>query len=171
MGILGMDCLRHYCIQLDFATQKVRFLDPDHVSKDNLGEAFPLTISLCAFVHDTLMGIKADSLIDTGCNFDGDLTPKLFKQWTNQVGTGPSALPPAAHFPNGMFGGQMYTNLYVYGGGGGNSIGLSFLARHLVTLNFPRRVMYLQCRNIGPLSETNDFFTGFYTNKFEFEKN
>jgi hypothetical protein len=29
MGILGMDCLRHYCIQLDFAAGKMRFLDPE----------------------------------------------------------------------------------------------------------------------------------------------
>lgn len=30
-GILGMDCLNHYCIQLDFAAGKMRFLNPDQV--------------------------------------------------------------------------------------------------------------------------------------------
>src|SRR5260221_11812647 len=42
MGVIGMDCLRHYCIQLDFATGKVRFLDPDQLRTDELGKAFPL---------------------------------------------------------------------------------------------------------------------------------
>jgi hypothetical protein len=44
-GILGMDCLRHYCIQLDFAASKLRFLDPDHLKTEELGQALPITIS------------------------------------------------------------------------------------------------------------------------------
>jgi hypothetical protein len=45
MGILGMDCLRHYCIQLDFEARKMRFLDDDHLDVSTLGKAFPLTFS------------------------------------------------------------------------------------------------------------------------------
>ena len=37
-GILGMDCLQHYCIQLDFSDNKIRFLNPDHVDTQNLGK-------------------------------------------------------------------------------------------------------------------------------------
>jgi len=33
-GILGVDCLRHYCIQLDFAARKMRFLDPETLSEE-----------------------------------------------------------------------------------------------------------------------------------------
>src|SRR2546430_314990 len=44
-GILGMDCLQHYCIQLDFAAGKLRFLDPEHLKTEDLGQAFPITIS------------------------------------------------------------------------------------------------------------------------------
>jgi hypothetical protein len=43
MGILGMDCLCHYCIQLDFETGTLRFLDPDRLDTKSLGDAFPLT--------------------------------------------------------------------------------------------------------------------------------
>src|SRR2546425_1499457 len=43
-GILGMDCLRHYCVHLDFESGKMRFLDPDHLGRGNLGKAFPLRI-------------------------------------------------------------------------------------------------------------------------------
>jgi hypothetical protein len=42
MGILGMDCLRHYCIQLDFEAGTMRFLKPDQKPAVDLGKAFPL---------------------------------------------------------------------------------------------------------------------------------
>jgi len=79
-GILGMDCLRHYCVQLDFADRKIRFLDPDGVKNEELGNAFPLTISSNrVFVDANLLGVKgANSLIDSGDNSDGALAPKLF---------------------------------------------------------------------------------------------
>ncbi|TMP97794.1 MAG: hypothetical protein E6L09_12645 [Verrucomicrobia bacterium] len=34
-----------------------------------------------------------------------------------------------------------------------NLIGLQFLARHLVTLNFPKRMMYLKRTSVGPLTD------------------
>ena len=41
-GVLGMDCLEHYCIQLDFQAGKIRFLDPERVGAAELGAPFPL---------------------------------------------------------------------------------------------------------------------------------
>jgi hypothetical protein len=34
MGILGWDVLQQYCIQLDFASHRMRFLDPDTPAKE-----------------------------------------------------------------------------------------------------------------------------------------
>ncbi len=56
-GVLGMDCLRHYCIQLDFTARKMRFLDPDHLQTDGLGKAFPMAnfsgeVSTCTNFSD-----------------------------------------------------------------------------------------------------------------------
>jgi hypothetical protein len=65
-------------------------------------------------------------------------------------------------FPNGRFGGESYTNLYLSGNGSYNLLRLSFLARHRVTLNFPKRVMYLQKRSVGSLAEGDGFFDDFY---------
>ena len=45
MGMLTIDCLRQYCIQLDFAAGKMRFLDPAHLEVGELGKAFPITVS------------------------------------------------------------------------------------------------------------------------------
>lgn len=44
-GILGMDSLRHYCLQLDFEARKLRFLDAGHLDTTSLGKAFPLTLA------------------------------------------------------------------------------------------------------------------------------
>jgi hypothetical protein len=52
MGMLGIDCLKHYCLQLDFAAGKMRFLEPEHVNALQLGTAFPITwIEGRPFVH------------------------------------------------------------------------------------------------------------------------
>src|SRR6266571_1082903 len=58
-GILGMDCLRHYCVHLDFESGKMRFLDPDHLGRGNLGKAFPLRILFgSVFTPENLVGVK-----------------------------------------------------------------------------------------------------------------
>jgi hypothetical protein len=78
-GILGMDCLRHYCLQLDFVNQELRFLDPDHPGSENLGRGFPLTISGAGVtVRETLAGHDAGSGIDSAEYDDGALNPVLF---------------------------------------------------------------------------------------------
>jgi hypothetical protein len=162
-GILGMDCLGHYCLQLDFSENKIRFLDGTRLSGQELGTAFPITpIRGCFFVNYNLAGVKQyGSLIDTGCNLDGVLVPDLFQQWTNprQTATGVSA--GEAHYPDGIFGGVAYTNLYL-GTGEQTLIGLHFLGRNLVTLNFPGRTLYLQQRSAGPLPGDDGYFSRFY---------
>ena len=156
-----MDCLRHYCVQLDFADRKIRFVDPDGMKNEELGNAFPLTISSNrVFVDANLLGVKgASSLIDAGDNTDGALAPKLFQQaleeqgLTNQVKRSTHTGSRKALFPSGVFGGETYPDLKLWESSGGNTIGLRFLARHLVTLNFPKRIMYLKRTNVGPLAD------------------
>jgi hypothetical protein len=164
-GILGIDFLRHYCIQMDFEAGTMRFLDPDHLGNKDLGKAFPISFDSStghAFVNENFLAAKhGQSVIDTGCNFDGVLTPKLFQQWTNNLQSASTA-PTGAVFPNGLLGGESYTNLYLRGDGGNNLIGLSFLARNLVTLNFPKRTMYLRQKSVGSLAEGSGFFDEFY---------
>ena len=73
-GILGMDTLKHYCIQLDFKKSKLRFLDDAQADKADWGRPFPLTDmgDGCFIINENLAGIKGTgSLIDTGCDNDG----------------------------------------------------------------------------------------------------
>jgi hypothetical protein len=155
MGLLGMDVLEHYCIQLDFAAGKMRFLDGEHADKQAWGKAFPIVAvnpgDTRPGVGENLFGAHGPhSLLDSGfVGADGWLMPKYFQQWTNH------AVLPAkgdARSPSGVFGGEKYPllslqvlNVEVDG------IGLGFLARHLVTLDFPRQTVYLKRQSIGPL--------------------
>jgi hypothetical protein len=168
MGILGMDCLKHYCLQLDFEADTIRFLKPGELNTNELGKAFPLDIDEGGGVS-----IRADYLgmtnfsigLDTGDFSDGALSaslsrrelkrqkPVLTNHWAAFNGAPYTCLPEA------QFAGQIYSNLVWHtcpltmSLAKTSNIGLRFLARHLVTLNFPGRTMYLQRRSAGPLPD------------------
>ncbi len=166
-GILGMDCLKHYCIQLDFEAGKLRFLDPDHLDIEKLGKAFPITfprggrpfIHHCSLAGGASANPKMDSdrasgwsktrelpvtyaLIDTGCSYDG----RVEKGALQGHDSGNVLLQ------NCTWDGEPYTNLRVQVAEHANLLGLRFLARHLVTLDFLHRKLYLKRTSIGPLA-------------------
>ena len=146
MGIVGFDCLKNYCIQLDFNAGKIRFLDSSHLDTKELGKAFQMTFaspdSRPFICHLGLAGgTSTNCQIDTGCNFDG---------WVEK-----SALE-GHHLPECNWHGQTYTNLNVAVGDNANVLGLTFLARHLVTLDFPNKMLYLKQTSVGPLRIENN---------------
>jgi hypothetical protein len=156
VGILGMDILKNYCLQLDFAAGKIHFLDDEHADKTTWGRAYPI-VPLNAHdarpaVAENLLGVPGPhSLIDSGCNFDGWLMPPWYQQWTNQALL---PTPGLAHSPDGRFDGQKY--LFVdlpQKDVESDGLGLRFLARHLVTLDFPKQTLYLQRQSLDPLPE------------------
>jgi hypothetical protein len=162
MGILGIDVLKHYCIQLDFAKRSVCFLDDESVDKSDWGQPFHLTDfgNGCLFIDENLLGEKGSgSLIDTGYGGDGWLNPELFQQWT-----GPTALLAMAngkftYFPNGVLAGEVYHALDLKElvltmkdpSNQMNGIGLHVLSQNLVTLDFPKKTMYLKRTGSWPL--------------------
>jgi hypothetical protein len=164
MGFLGMDVLQYYCVQLDFAAGKMRFLDSRHADKVNWGTPFPLTDigDGCLAISENLAGVKGlGSVIDTGCDCSGWLRPEIMRQWTNQAASG-NIRPP-----NGILGGEMYHDLdlrqldakslttndthTVF-----NGIGLHLLSENLVTLDFPNHVMYLKRTSKWALADKQD---------------
>jgi hypothetical protein len=118
------------------------------------------TGSGCFCIGENLVGGEGPgSLIDTGCLDDGWLTPTLFPQWTNQAMLSPNG---QARAPKGVLGGESYLGIQLHeldfklqDSGDShmklNGIGLPFLSRHLVTLDFPRHTMYLKRTSVGPL--------------------
>jgi predicted aspartyl protease len=172
-GMLGMDCLRHYCIQLDFEAGKMRFLDAHHLNAAELGKPFRLTFrGNRPFIHhtDLLEATNTNPLIDTGFNSDGVVEKGAIKGHNSgtflrrvrnflveriaiafgrllEVGT--VRLP--VRFPKCVWDGETYTDIKVGVGEHADLIGLRFLARHLVTMDFPNRTLYLKKTSTGPL--------------------
>jgi hypothetical protein len=152
-GILGLDCLRHYCVQLDFANHTIRFLDPERATGPELGRAFPLyTLVNSVFIEGDFLGAgPALYQVDTGCTVDAVMKPALFREawqrqrpdWAREFRSGEGRPVVEAGFPHGNFNGETYDKLVV-DAANHNFLGLRFLARHLVTLNFPKRTMYLR---------------------------
>lgn len=161
-GILGMDCLAHYRIQLDFVAGKMRLLDPDQVNPAELGKAFPLALTgespnkrlssrFLSIRHTGLFGgSNTNLMIDTGCNNDGAVENGVIKG---------HYLTRFVHFfvrfrdlrvTKCVWDDQNYTKLRI--GTGWNVLGLRFLARHLVTFDFPESKMYLKKTSTSPLS-------------------
>ena len=160
-GMIGMDILAHYCVQFDFAANQVRFLDDRHADTRSWGKRYPLTDvgDGCFAISENLTGAAGPAtLIDAGCTYDGWLVPDMFCQWTNRTA------PPfhsEVRFPDAVLGGSVYTNVNLQGlqpnlfSSGDphlklNGIGLSFLSRNLVTLDFPHKAMYIKPVSIGP---------------------
>jgi hypothetical protein len=156
VGLLGYDTLRHYCLQLDFAAGKMRFLDDKTADKSSWGKAFPI-VDLNVndgrpAVAQNLLGQHGPhSLIDSGSNNDGWLMPKNYSQWTNNV-----PFKGQAKKPYGLFDGTQYPSLSLgVANVESDGIGIRFLARHLVTLDFPKRKLYLKIQSLAPLPTSN----------------
>jgi len=171
-GILGMDSLRAYCIQLDFGARRIRFLDPDHAGSQDLGKAFSITKgpgAEAAFLEADLFG-QGEMLfaLDTGfCEpFDFAVVPRIFRRLLEQnpdhlvfgALIGPVGTGSAASFTGLNVRGESYANIKLIevkftprrlkG-----LMGLRFLARHVATLNFQKQTLYLRSLSSRPLRE------------------
>lgn len=178
-GILGMDCLSNYCLQLDFEAGKMRFLDSHNLNATGLGKPYPLKFSTNDWISGIPMiqkvgllgGAATNTEIDTGENLDGSAEGKAIRQHAAGSYSG-GLIKRFKHFlavkgianravvlQGCVWEGNTYTNIGIdrrwhdLPNEFGNSIGLSFLARHLVTLDFPNQVMYLRKTRVGPLPE------------------
>jgi hypothetical protein len=173
LGVLGMDCLHHYCVQLDFEAERLRFLDSNHLAPAGLGKAFPLEFvadpahyGIPIIQHAGLLGGPVTNIvIDTGNNDDGMVESSAIRRHApNSYSGGP--VKRVKHYlavegivkhdvglPGCIWAGNTYTNIGVGRGSAEapNWIGLRFLARHLVTLDFPNQTLYLKQTRSGPL--------------------
>jgi hypothetical protein len=164
-GILGMDCLRHYCVQLDFEAKKIYFLDPKNFPDEDLGKSFPLVydwgdLTTCM----DFCGGKIWFGLDTGDYLDGTLKSSLLERVTKMQKAArvierqdkSGASQRNFYFSEFALGGTTYTNLVIHKNSNGinaNMLGVRFLARNLVTFNFPKQTMYLKQTSVGPLTK------------------
>jgi predicted aspartyl protease len=153
-GILGMNFLKRYIVRIDFDNGKLILLDPKTLPSPSWGE--PTVIRWARpgwFVVQTrILDRETTMLIDTGYD-KVMLQRKLFdyvrgaqggKTATSLVetmsGTVNSQMIRLQHMTVGS---RKYSDVII-GEGSSNILGLGFLARHVVTLDFPRGRMYLK---------------------------
>jgi hypothetical protein len=113
-----------------------------------------------AFIqHGSLLGGQgANLMVDTGLDIDGALEPRLLREQARRPEYGPVRQMDKTrwYFSQCVWEGETYTNIVVrdvasvVAGKGANVVGLRFLARHLVTFDFPNRTLYLQRQSNGP---------------------
>jgi hypothetical protein len=172
-GILGMDCLSHYCLQMDFASREMRFLDAKRLDVGMLGKRYPLQRSaeytragIPMIQHAGLLGgAVTNVVIDTGNTGDGMGAGRQIRHHAAGSYSG-GLIKRTKHFlavegwvnrgvalPGGVWDGDSYTGLAVARGPREQPdwIGLRFLARHLVTLDFPDDALYLKRVRSDPL--------------------
>jgi hypothetical protein len=180
MGILGMDCLRNYCFQINFADHKIHFLDPDQPEIGNHALKYQVKYKY----DDGIPWIRGRCFdksparweIDTGCTADIAPTPKPLREMQVQTtahlvlsghNNSTNGFPPEVFwfYPKIIFNQEACTNFLWTDAHGNNLIGLRFLSRHLTTLDFPERTLYLEPGNAESLAD-KDSLTNFIGSSF-----
>jgi hypothetical protein len=171
-GILGMDCLSNYCVQIDFAARKLRFLGPGNLKREGLGKRYSLSEYYNTPLVDMSLpgGRTVRLMVDSGFYQGVDVTlPRgILKQMLLRQEIAPMCCTldfgergsaPVDYGPALALGGQSYKDmlfaeitihrkvllgiLSVKGGPFHGWMTLKFLARHRVTFDFPNHAMYL----------------------------
>lgn len=156
-GLLGMNFLKKYIVQIDYDNGTFLFLQP--LQKRHSGWGNELSISYNSLGIPTITGniydsIKVDFWIDTGAtNSTGGLSSDIFDQILSEkelkTSEELSATAPGivrsreARTGNLSVGSFEYRDL-IFGEANWSHLGLLFLSRHIVTLDFPNNRIYLK---------------------------
>ncbi|HEX5472835.1 MAG TPA: aspartyl protease family protein [Lacipirellulaceae bacterium] len=161
-GILGMDALQDLVVNIDFDAGKLRILA---YADEGAGHAIPLRWHEKRHFHEgpfALVKIGNESprefLVDTGAiahnagSLDGDAFDEMSRKGVISVlrgvyGAGSLGEPiqtRVARAPRVSIGGFTHRDMLFERLPSERSISLSFLARYLVTLDFPKSTMYLR---------------------------
>jgi len=154
--MIGMNFLKNCVIQINSDMGKVLFLKPTKEGNPDWGEVFTIEYHPLGqpFISGMRFdGIKVDFMIDTGMGATGALHRVIFKEIVskNKIKTaktlaataGGIIQPLATRFDKLTLGPFKYKNLIFYSGDF-SSVGLSFLSRHIVSLDFPNDRLYLK---------------------------
>ena len=156
-GIIGMNFLRRYVVQIDFDKRTLSFLQPVDGRHSHWGKELMIDYDSLGLPHITeniLDGIKVDFMIDTGAiGAAGALDSKIFEEILSkkEIKTSEELSATAsgivrsreARIDNLSVGSFEYQDL-IFGEGNWSYLGLLFLSRHIVTFDFPNSRMYLK---------------------------
>lgn len=155
-GIIGMNFLKEYAIQMDFDEGTLSFIQPMGTDKSAWGKNLGMYCSPAGFPQITgriFDRIDVDFLIDTGANGAGCLEIKIFnKILADKELRTSSVLTQTLSGTNRCrefriedlsVGSLKYRDL-IFTESGESRLGLSFLSRHMVTFDFPNGKIYLR---------------------------
>jgi hypothetical protein len=156
-GVLGMGFLKKYVVRIDFDSGKLQFRTWDGRGHPEWGSAVYLyeaggRVWGAPYVKGNLTGLgDIKFLLDSGCNGAGGLVTDLFERAMDKtaLAEGRSAtLAGTRRFRKTRIG-ELALGGFAHSGlvmedGTHNMIGLGFLSRYVVTLDFPSMQMYLQ---------------------------
>lgn len=170
-GVLGMDCLSNYCIQLDFAASRLRFLRSSDLTNANLGKRFFLNqLEGTPLVDLNLStGRSVRLMVDSGFSPIVDATlptsilqPALRRQialptaWSLDLGSGARIdVCPVLGINGQIYKDVLLAEITIHRASPFGVFGLKavplqgwitlkFLARHRATFDFPNHALYLQ---------------------------
>jgi predicted aspartyl protease len=158
-GVIGMNFLRKYAVQIDFDKGVLSFLRPIRGQNPDWGEELEVNYDslgvphIMGNIHD---GIKVNFVIDTGDSSSGALEGKIFDDIISRkkIKTSETLVATASgtirlretRITNLRVGSFEYQDL-IFCEGIFSCLGLSFLSRHLVTLDFQNNRIYLKKGN------------------------
>ena len=153
-GLIGMQFLKNYVVQVDFDALRVRFLDPRTSPRPDWGFAVPMRSDETGVpvVTARIDGIgPANFVMDTGDNGGGNLARDIFERLfpgqrgargKNLLFTGLGSTP-SGRAPLISIGELSYRGL-VFDSARSSSLGMSVVRRSVVTFDFPRGNLYLK---------------------------
>ena len=154
-GILGMNFLKRYIVRIDFDSGRLILLDPKTLPSPSWGQVVEIQRHKLGVFLTQVRILDADTpmVIDTGNNGVATLQRQLF-DYVRKAQGGRTAMS-LAETASGTVSSQMirlqrltvgsreYSDVII-DEAAFNMLGLGFLARHIVTLDFPRGRMYLK---------------------------
>ncbi|QQE10914.1 aspartyl protease family protein [Planctomycetota bacterium] len=162
-GILGLADLVHYCIQLDFDANELRFVGRDEIKPEELGEGFRLQWmkgGIVGIEESLLSESESLSFIDTGDRGYGALRAiDYYRTSTKQQlmtdrfmsgGVGGTRVSSYAKYPSVQLGQLQFKDIALNENNADrNRIGMGILSQHLVTFDMVGGMMYLKPRESG----------------------
>ncbi len=155
-GIVGMTFLKNHILRLDFEGKKFQIVRAGTRSRKSWGTPLRMKVKRednCAYVLANTGAGAAGFMLDTGFAGSGLLSPAMFKSAVppgrrkeNRVATVTGEARPMAGRTALLVLGNCAQTEAVVGAADRDVLGLGFLRRYVVTLDFPGRRIYFRKR-------------------------
>jgi hypothetical protein len=155
-GIIGMNFLRKYMLQIDFDADMLYIFDSVQGEKLRWGQSCDMTFPTGGLPHvkgTVFFDIPVEFLVDTGYSSTGSLEEKIFRQILTQkkaktietsfVTLGGTIKEQEARINDLSVGDFHYRDL-IFSEMDSSILGLEFLARHGVLFDFPNKRLYME---------------------------